>query len=126
MNSAQIEARLYAGGRLIKTMSDGAASGAYWHFEDGRTAWADTCEKMLALGVIVPMNDGLFPDSSQTFQLAPYPGQLGEFVAERIGPDWVVAKRKTKKLLEQYQTVIRPAEYAAAEREWAARHRIAA
>lgn len=125
MNSVQIEARLYAGARLIKTMSDEAASGAFWHFEDGRTARAETCEKMLSEGIIRPMDDGLFPDSSQTYRLAPYPGELADFVSERIGPDWTVAKRRTKKLLEQYRTVILPADFAAAEREWTARHALA-
>lgn len=126
MNSAQIEACLYAGGRLIKTMSDDAASGAFWTFEDGRTARAETCEKMLADGIIRPLDDGLFPDSSQTFRLAPYPGELDELVALRHGANWTVAKRRTKKLLQQYATVVHPGDYEATCREWAARHALAA
>lgn len=126
MNSVQIEARLYAGARLIKTMSDEAASGAYWHFEDGKVARAETCQQMLDDGVIRPMDDGLFPGTSQTFRLAPYPGELDALVTERCGANWVLAKRRTKKLLEQYATIVRPNEYAAVKREWEARHGIAA
>lgn len=121
----QIESRLFSGRTLIKTMDADAASGASWAFDDGRTARADLCEKMLAQGIIEPLNDGLFPGASQTYSLAPYTGDIADFIVDRIGPDWVVAKRRTKKLLEQYATIVLPREYAAAEREWKARHRVA-
>ncbi len=125
-NVAQIESRLFAGARLIKTMDQDAASGATWAFDDGRPARADWCRKLLEEGVIRPDNDGLFPEASQTFSLAPYPAPLAEFVSEKIGPDWVVAKRRTAKLKEQYRTIVLPREFAAAEREWTARHQLAA
>ncbi|MGH6977801.1 MAG: hypothetical protein ACRED4_00675 [Brevundimonas sp.] len=125
-NTAQIEARLFSGAKLIKTMDQDAATGATWAFDDGRTARADLCHKMLEDGVIEPEADGLFPGLGQTYRLAPYPAPLEVFVSERCGPDWVVAKRRTAKLKEQHQTVILPREFAAAEREWAARHRLAA
>lgn len=125
-NVAQIESRLFAGARLIKTMDQDAATGATWAFDDGRPARADWCRKLLDDGVIRPEQDGLFPEASQTFSLAPYPAPLDAFVAEKIGPDWVVAKRRTAKLKEQHATIILPREFAAAEREWTARHRLAA
>lgn len=125
-STIQIEARLFSGSRLIKTMDQDAATGATWAFEDGRSARADLCQKLLDEGVIRAEEDGLFPGAGQTFSLAPYPGALSDFVSERIGPDWTIAKRRTAKLKEQHRTVILPREYAAAEREWSARHRIAA
>lgn len=125
-NTAQIEARLFSGARLIKTMDQDAATGATWAFEDGRPARADLCQKMADDGVIAPGEDGLFPGLGQTYRLAPYPKPLEVFVSERCGPDWIVAKRRTAKLKEEHRTVILPREFAAAEREWTARHRIAA
>lgn len=125
-STVQIEARLFSGSRLIKTMDQDAATGATWAFEDGRAARADLCQKLFDEGVIRAEEDGLFPGVGQTFSLAPYPGALKDFVSERLGPDWTVAKRRTAKLKEQHRTVVLPREFAAAEREWTARHRIAA
>lgn len=122
---AQIEARLFEGQRLIKTMDCDAATGTTWSFEDGRTARADLCERLVVAGVIQPMADGLFDDIAQTWTLAPYDADLGRLVTERHGPGWAVVKRRTKKLREQHETLILPGEYAATEREWKARHALA-
>ena len=125
-STVQIESRLFDGGRLIKTMDADAAKGVAWAFEDGRMARADVCQKMLEDGVIAPEEDGLFPGHGQTFRLAPYPRPLEDFVSERCGPDWVVAKRRSAKLKAAHRTVILPREFAVAQREWAARNRVAA
>lgn len=126
MSFAQAEARLFGGCAIIKTMDPDAASGAAWTFDDGGNASAAFCERMLETGIIRALRDGLFEDTSQTFALAPYSGSLETFITERHGPDWVVAKRATKKLREQYQTIILPRVFAASKREWEARHALAA
>lgn len=122
---AQIEARLFDGRALIKTMDQESATGAVWCFDDGRTARANLCEKLLSDGVLRALSDGLFADTAQTFALAPYAGSLEQFITERHGPNWTVAKRTTKKLREEYQTIILPREFAASKREWEARHALA-
>lgn len=66
-----VERRLKEGARIMKTATRDAATGVIWTFADtGKTARADICERLVADGVLAPLNDGLFPGESQTWGLA--------------------------------------------------------
>lgn len=66
-----VERRLRQGSRIIATHNDDGKA-TVWNFaDDGRCARSDVVERLLAGGVLVPMGDGLFPEDSQTYGLAP-------------------------------------------------------
>lgn len=66
-----VEIRLREGATVMKTVRSDADRGAIWTFTDtGRTARSDICDRLVASGVLQPMNDGLFPGDSQTWGIA--------------------------------------------------------
>lgn len=119
------EQRLYAGATLMKTMDRDSVTGCSWAFTDGETARIDVVERLNARGLLVETDGGLFPGMGQSYRLAPYDGDFGEFTTERFGPNWCVCKRKSKKLAEQYTTLILGAEYAEAVKKFDARKKMA-
>lgn len=122
---SRVEERLFAGAVLMKTMDQDAPMGCFWTFQDGLSARADICEKMLADGFLVQQDEGLFPGTGQLYRLAPYEGDFEQFIAERFGPDWHVCDRITPTLKKTHKTLIRRQEYVAARREYDARRRAA-
>lgn len=122
----RVEERLFRGAALMKTIDADAALGCVWCFDDGESARADICERLVSEGLLVSVDEGLFPGMGQTYRLAPYRGSLSDFITERFGPDWAVCNRRTRKLQEQHATLVLRSEYAAAKREFDARARRAA
>lgn len=122
---SRVEDRLYAGATLMKTMDQNAVSGAAWSFSDGEPANAGVCERLLGGGILMSVEDGLFPGMGQQFRLKPYEGDFDAFAADRFGAGFVVCNRRTRKLQEQHSKLVLRSEVAAARREFDARRRAA-
>lgn len=69
--SSLVERRLHDGARIIAEVTGDEARPVQYTFADtGRTARADVVARLIADGKLIPTGDGLFPEFSQTYELA--------------------------------------------------------